>query len=302
MRLSTGRDRDEDQAIAVVHAALDAGVRLFDVAPHYGQGLAEQRLGAALAAAGPERRAAPLVSTKVGRRLAEGEDPASLFVGAPALHSVFDFSEAGVRDSLHASLERLGLDHVDVALVHDPDDHAEQAITQSFPALRALREEGLVRWIGSGMNRAPLLERFVTEVGCDAVLLAGRWTLLDHGPEARRLLDRCEADGVAVLLGGVLNSGLLAGGSTYDYGPPPAEVLARRDAAAAVCAEHGVPLLAAALQVPFGHPAVSTLVVGLRSPAEVAEADALLRLELPAGLWDDLRRAGVLPDDLPTPA
>jgi aryl-alcohol dehydrogenase-like predicted oxidoreductase len=227
-----------------------------------------------------------VLSTKVGRLLVAGE-PSPLFRGAPPTAAVFDFSAEGVRRSLTESLERLGLDRVDLALIHDPDDHLEQALAEAYPALAALRAEGVVRRIGVGMNQWQALARFVRETEVDCVLVAGRYTLLDRGA-GDELLPLCATRGCTVFAAGVFNSGLLAGGTTFDYAPASNELVARARELAATCARWGVPLKAAALQFPLRHPAVESVLVGCRTAAEVDEDLALLRVPIPAALWDEL--------------
>ena len=227
-----------------------------------------------------------MLSTKVGRLLVAGE-PSPLFHGAPPTAAVFDFSADGVRRSLAESLERLDLDRVDVALIHDPDDHLEQALAEAYPALEALRAEGIVRRIGVGMNQWEALSLFVRETDVDCVLVAGRYTLLDRSAGGE-LLPLCAARGCTVFAGGVFNSGLLAGGSTFDYAPASRDLLERARELAATCGRWGVPLKAAALQFPLRHPAVGSILVGCRTAAELDEDLGLLEMELPGGLWDEL--------------
>ena len=188
--------------------------------------------------------------------------------------------------------------------MHDPDDHAEAALQGSFPALRRLRADGVVRAIGAGMNQSALLARFVREADVDCVLLAGRYTLLDQSA-LDDVLPLCAARGVSVLVGGVFNSGLLADPSpraTYDYAPAPAPLVARAQRLAAICARHGVDLKAAALRFPLAHPAVACVLTGARSAAEMKENARLLATPIPLALWDDLRSAGLLGDEAPTPS
>jgi D-threo-aldose 1-dehydrogenase len=194
--------------------------------------------------------------------------------------------------SFEESLRRLGLERVDVVLIHDPDDHMDAALGEAYPALEELRGRGVVRAIGAGMNQAPALARFVRETDIDCVLLAGRYTLLDRSAAAD-LLPACVERGVAVIAGGVLNSGILAAprpGATYDYAPAPPELLERARAIEATCGRHGVPLPAAALQFPLRHPAVAAVLVGARSPAEITEDARLFELPVPDALWDELAR------------
>jgi D-threo-aldose 1-dehydrogenase len=280
------------QARATVAAAWAAGIRYFDTAPHYGVGLAETRLGAALREC---PRDAFTVSTKVGRVLVD--DPsaptdADGFVETPRRRRVLDYSADGVRRSLESSLERLGLDRIDIALVHDPDEHWEQAAHEAVPALVALRDQGVVGAIGVGMNQSAMLGRFVAETDVDCVLLAGRYTLLDRSGAA--LLDRCAERGVSVLAGGVYNSGLLADprpGAHFDYAPADADLLARAVRLKAICERHGVPLRAAAIAFAAAHPAVATVLVGARSPEEATDAAMMGAWDIPAALWPELAAA-----------
>jgi D-threo-aldose 1-dehydrogenase len=283
---------------AVVDRAWEHGVRLFDTAPLYGSGLSENRLGLALQG---RRRDEFALSTKVGRLLRAGGNAHPQFKGAPALEPVFDFSYDGVLRSLDESLERLGLDRVDLVHIHDPDDHFEEARVGAYPALERLRDEGVVRAIGVGMNQSELLARFARETNVDCLLLAGRYTLLETGALAE-LLPLCLERGIAVIAGGVFNSGVLAGGARYDYTPAHPEVLARVRRLADVCARWDIPLPAAAVQFPLGHPAIACVLVGCRSAAEVDEDVALFELDLPAGLWEELRAEGLLPAEAPVPA
>jgi D-threo-aldose 1-dehydrogenase len=286
---------DQDAAEAVA-AAWDGGIRSFDTAPHYGLGLSERRLGAALR---DRPRAEYTVSTKVGRLLvptpgATGQDDQGFAV--PATHRrVWDFSADGVRRSLEQSLVRLGLDRVDTVLLHDPDDHAEQALTEAYPALERLRSEGVVGAIGVGMNQTALPTRFVRETDLDVVLLAGRCSLLD-GSGLDELLPEAARRGVSVIVGGVFNSGLLADprpGATYEYTAAPDELLSRALRLQQVCERHGVPLRAAAARYPLRQPAVAGVLLGLRDAAQVQDALAQYRREIPAELWADLAAEGV---------
>ena len=295
----------EEDAAATVASALEAGLTYVDTAPHYGLGLAERRLGRLLAGVPRDRF---VVSTKVGRLvrpLAPGEtaDPEG-FADSPPARRVWDLSGDGVRRSLEESLERLGLDRVDILLLHDPDDHEREAYEQALPALIGLRDQGVVTAIGAGMNQAEMLTRFVRDLDIDVVLVAGRYSLLDQRALAE-LLPTCAARGTAVVVGGVFNSGLLADprpGATFDYAPAPPELVDRAARLAEVCARHGTPLRAAALAFPFGHPAVTSVLVGARSAAEVQDAVACFEWPVPGELWADLVATGLLPADVPNPA
>ena len=277
-------------AAATVDAAWAAGVRFFDTAPLYGHGLSELRLGKALA----ERdRDSYTLASKVGRLLRPptGNLPATLFVGAPPLVPTPAFSRDDVLRSIEESLMRLSVDRLDIVHVHDPDDHEDDALLGAFPALVQLREEGVIRAVGCGMNQAEMLERFVERVDLDCVLLAGRYTLLDQRG-ADRLLPMCVERGVGVILGGVFNSGLLAGpdrNATFDYAPAQEAMVGRARTMRSACERHGVALVDAAIQFALNHPAVSSVVVGARSAAEFHADIEATHVSIPSGLWDELR-------------
>jgi D-threo-aldose 1-dehydrogenase len=275
---------DED-ARAVVQTALDAGIRFFDTAPLYGHGLSELRLGRALVGV---PRESYKVQTKVGRLLVPGEE-ASIFEGTPAVHPVFDYSRDGILRSVDESLARLGVDRVDHMLIHDPDDHMDEAISEAYPALAQLRAEGVVDRIGVGVNESAIATRFARETDIDVFLIAGELTLLDDSA-----LDDLvpAAAGRTVLAAGVFNSGVLAGGDTFFYGDVPAWVREKVAALTTVCERHEVPLAAVALQFPLRH--VEQIVVGARSPGEVRENRRLAHLPIPAELWQDLGSAGLV--------
>jgi D-threo-aldose 1-dehydrogenase len=281
---------EQDVAQATLEAAWAGGVRCFDTAPHYGVGLSEERIGAFLAG---RPREAFTVCTKVGRLLVPAEtDVCGVegFYGTPRRSRVRDYSRAGVLASLDASLERLGLARIDIALIHDPEGHERAALDHAYPALEELRSAGTVRAIGFGMTDATALERFVRATDVDCVLIAGRYSLLDTRA-ADRLLPECLRRGIAVLVGGVFGSGVLADpgpGARYDYAPAPAAVLERAARIRAICARHGVSLRAAALRFPLRHPAVRAVVVGARSPQEVREDLTDFHAEVPDALFDEI--------------
>ncbi|MEV7405717.1 aldo/keto reductase [Streptomyces sp. NPDC091267] len=291
------------QATAAVNAAWDEGIRYFDTAPHYGLGLSERRLGQALRG---RPRDSYTLSTKVGRVLdpqpggaAASEELSEGFAVRNTHRRRWDFSAAGVRRSIEDSLERLGLDRIDIAYLHDPDDHAEAAFREAYPELEKLRAQGVVGAIGAGMNQTAMLTRFVRDTDVDVVLCAGRFTLLDQSA-LTGLLPEAAARGRSVVVGGVFNSGLLADprpGATYDYAAAPPDLLDRALRLKDVAEAHGVPLRAAALHYPLTHPAVAGVLVGTRSPEEVRDAAALLRGPVPDALWDDLRAEGLLTEN-----
>ncbi|HLH57585.1 MAG TPA: aldo/keto reductase [Streptosporangiaceae bacterium] len=287
----------DEQAAGALEAAWDAGIRAFDTAPHYGVGLSEQRIGAFLAG---RPRGEFVLSTKVGRRLVPAAGPvdgADEFYGTPQLTRVRDYSRDGVLATLEDSMRRLGVDRVDIALIHDPDDHAEEALDGAYAALDELRSQGTVGAVGVGMNQTPVLEWFVERADLDCVLVAGRYSLLDT-QAADRLFPACQRRGVAVLAAGIFNSGILADprpGATYDYAPAPADLVERAQRIRAVCARHGVPLGAAATRFVLRHPAVTAVVVGARSAEEITEDAGYLDAALPDGLFAELAADGLIP-------
>lgn len=306
---------DDDMAIGTVRHAWDLGIRTFDTAPLYGYGASERRMGLALK---DRPRDAYVLSTKVGRlvkhesaldadadvdRQRLGTQDDAYYARAEPLRIVFDYSADGVRRSLEASLERLGLDRVDIALIHDPDDHWREAIEGAWPALARLRAEGVVRAVGAGMNQSAMLTRFARETDMDVILLANRYTLLDQ-TALETLLPACVERGIAIMLGGVMNTGILADprpGSRFDYGPARAGLVARAQRLAGVCARYDVPLRAAAIQFPLAHPAVATLVAGVRTIAHLDDYPRMMALPIPADLWIELRAEGLIAPEAPVP-
>ncbi|MCI3278027.1 aldo/keto reductase [Streptomyces cylindrosporus] len=293
----------DEQAYEAVSAAWQRGIRYYDTAPHYGLGLSERRLGAALR---EHPREEYVLSTKVGRRLEPrdggGDDLANGFA-VPATHRrIWDFTADGIRRTLDASLERLGVDRVDIVYLHDPDDHAEQAFREGYPALEKLRSEGVVGAIGAGMNQAEMLTRFVRETDVDVVLCAGRYTLLDQSA-LTELLPAAVERGVSVVIGGAFNSGLLADpkpGATYNYAAASPELLDRALRMNKIAERHGITLRAAALAFCAAHPAVTSVLVGARSAAEVQDCADQFATPVPAAFWQELREAGLLVTEEPS--
>jgi D-threo-aldose 1-dehydrogenase len=294
---------DEDAA-AVLAAAWDCGIRYFDTAPHYGLGLAERRLGAFLA---DKPRDSFVVSTKAGRLLrpspetSDELDEEGGFVVPADQRRVWDASADGVRRSLEDSLERLGLDRVDVLLLHDPDeyDDMEGSVRTAVPALTGLRDEGLVRAVGIGSKSVAAHLAGLRAGALDLLMVAGRYTLLEQ-PAAVELLPECRTRGIGVVVAGAYNSGLLAtsepgAGARYEYGPAPAEMVARAQRLAAVCAEHGVELPVAALQFPLREPAVRSVALGATAPEHVRENVRRVTAPVPDELWAHLAAEGLAP-------
>ncbi len=303
---------DEAEAVGAVTTAIARGVTLIDTSPHYGHGLSEHRIGSALRQAG---RPDVILSTKVGRvmdpRRARANE--SRFVGGLPHGARFDYSHDGALRSLDQSLIRLGVDRVDIVLIHDVDvwTHGAAMIEQrfaeamdgSYRALERLRGEGVVRAIGVGVNEAGMCERFARAGDFDAMLLAGRYSLLEQ-PALASFLPLALEKRIGVMLGGVFNSGILATGATadarYNYRPAPPEILDKVRSLEAVCAGHGVPLRRAALHFALLHPAVSALVLGAVKPAEVETQVEDLSTPVPAELWADLKAGGLIDPAVPT--
>ena len=296
----------DEEATATVQAAWDEGWRYFDTAPHYGLGLAEERLGAGLAG---KPRDEYVLSSKVGRIIYEADTEApddEGFAVVSKRRRRFDFSRDGVLQSIEDSLRRIGTDRLDVVFVHDPDDHFSEAVETAFPTLIELRDQGVIGAIGSGMNQTAMLTRFVREIDIDVIMLAGRYTLLD--PDGLDdVLPACVDNDVQVVAVGIFNSGLLsqprpAPDATFNYAPAPAALVDKANKLADICESHAVTLPAVALKFPLAHPAVAGIAVGCRTPAEVHANAALSRVEIPAALWSDLRSAGLLRSDAPIPS
>jgi D-threo-aldose 1-dehydrogenase len=299
------RAMSDADAESTIQTALDAGIRYFDTAPHYGFGLAEERLGRGL-----RDRADMLVSTKIGRLLVptgETRRERHAFVDARPYEPVFDYSSDAVLRSLDGSLERLRRDRVDLLLAHDigrlthGDRHASMRRTfldEAYPAMRRLRDEGAVGAIGIGVNEVAICLDLLERIDLDVILLAGRYTLLDRSA-ADELLPLCAAKGVRLIVGGPYNSGILAqpladgGDRHFDYAPAAAGTLARARAIEADCARFGVSLPVAALQFPLRHPAVASVIPGMASPAEVAENVARLAVSVPGSAWAALEGVSV---------
>jgi D-threo-aldose 1-dehydrogenase len=289
------RAMSDADAWTVLDAAWESGIRYFDTAPHYGLGLSERRLGAFLAT---KPRGEYVVSTKVGRLLRPSpetagrlDDPNQFAVPA-SVKRVWDFSADGIRASLQESLERLGLDAVDVLYMHDPDEHdPARDIAGGVPALAALRDEGLVKAVGIGSKSTDALVAAVRTGGLDLAMVAGRYTLLEQADD---VVSACREAGVGIVAAAVFNSGLLSTpqpGGRYEYGTVPAELLERARRIAGVCERHGVTLPEAALQFPLREPAVRSVVVGAATAEQVRENARRMEAEIPEALWDELQRA-----------
>jgi D-threo-aldose 1-dehydrogenase len=305
----------DEQARATVRAAYDAGMRLFDTAPLYGFGLSEHRVGEALRWLD---RDSYVLSTKIGRLL-RPKDPkqvdGGLFKKILPFEGVYDYGHDDVMRSVEDSLQRLGVHRIDVLLIHDVDvwtHGSEEArlarfrevMEGGYRAMLRLREEGVVRAIGAGINEVQACEDFARAGDFDCFLLAGRYTLLEQGA-LDTLLPLCAERDIALLIGGPYNTGILATGAVpgayYNYAPAPPEIMDRVRRIEAVCGRHGVRLASAALQFPLGHPNVATLIPGARSPDEIEQNRAIFEVAIPKDLWAELKREGLLREDAPTP-
>jgi D-threo-aldose 1-dehydrogenase len=303
---------DDDTALRAIATAAEAGVTLFDAAPLYGHGLAEHRLGTVLKRL---PRESFVLSTKVGRWLKPapgGKSASSRYRGGLSFDLVVDYSYDGTMRALEQSLNRLAVPSIDIALIHDVDvwTHGKDAIEQRFKeamdgayrALDELRRAGTIRAIGVGVNESAMCVRFANAGDIDAVLLAGRYSLLEQ-PALADFLPLAEKKRIGVMLGGVFNSGILATGpvegAKYNYRPAPPEILDKVRRIEAVCRSHNVALPVAAMQFALRHPAVSSLVIGAVAPAEVTRNVAALTAQVPAALWSDLKREGLLDANVP---
>ena len=286
----------EDEATRLIGRSLELGLNYLDTAPMYGMGHSERRYGQALSRL---PRDSYVLSTKVGRVL----DPVE--PGSAEMTWTFDFSRQGVIRSFETSLERLGLERIDILLIHDPDNHYQQALTQAFPVLMDLRTQGQVKAIGAGMNQWEMELQFAKEGMFDCFLLAGRYTLLDQTalPE---FLPYCVERHISVIAGGPYNSGILAvgprEGATFNYRAAAPEMLDKARRIHAVCERHDVPLRAAALQFILAHPAIASVIPGARSVAEVEENVQLVAHPIPAELWAQLKQEGLIAEAAPTPS
>jgi D-threo-aldose 1-dehydrogenase len=306
-----------EEAVALVDHAYTAGIRYFDTAPHYGHGRSERRIGDALRARARERY---LLSTKVGRRLVPRPDaPRDQHGYVDTLPFVqhYDYTAEGVRRSLADSLQRLGLARADLVYLHDidRDTHREahprrlaDALEGGLPALAELKGEGRIDGYGLGVNDAAICRQVLAYADVDVILLAGRYTLADQSALAE-LLPECERRGVAIVVGGPFNSGILATGSRpadgsrpyFDYAPAPPEITARVAAIERICVEFAIPLQAAALQFPAAHPAVATVIPGARSVAEFDAHVHMARRPIPREFWSALRDRGLVDPGAPLP-
>lgn len=298
-----------EEAVRIIDRAREVGVSYVDTAPLYGTGRAEARVGMSAYAAAD--RDSFVISTKIGRVLnsvAGGVAPADDPDGIGELAAVNSWTRDDVHRSIEESLVRLKLDRIDIIYVHDPDVEPygeDQAVNEAFPALIELREQGVIKAIGCGMNEWQMPLRFIQRFDLDIILLAGRYTLLDHSGLSE-FLPACVDRNVKITVGGPYNSGILARDLskpvTFNYEQAPEHLLGRARRLTEICVAHGVDLKAAALQFVLAHPAVATAIPGAQSVAELEQNIAMVQQDIPAALWSDMRSAGLIPDDAPTPA
>ena len=307
----------EAESLACLRAAWDSGIRYFDTAPWYGRGLSELRTGAGLR---DRPRDDYVLSTKVGRWLRAPADPARFnrapWTGGLSFEVVFDYSYDGIMRAYEQSQLRLGLKRYDLAIIHDLDllyhapewrleSHFAQLATSGFRALSELKAAGLIRGIGAGINALGLIPRFLDLFDMDFFLVAMPYTLL-HQEVLKEEFPRCVKRGVGFVIGAVFSSGVLATGAVpgahYNYAPAPPDILERVRQIEAVCARHGVPLPAAALQFPLGHAGVASVIPGASRPAQVERNVAAFRHPIPADLWAELKAEQLLSADAPVPS
>jgi D-threo-aldose 1-dehydrogenase len=289
------RSESEEQATETFRTAMTQGINYIDTAPLYGLGSSEERLGQVL----PEvDRDSLVISTKVGRMIRYKDQVG----GAHSVELVYDYSRGGVRESLEGSLERMGVDSVDILFVHGPDNHYNPAINEAYPALAELREDGVVKAIGAGMNQWEMELRFAQEGEFDCFLLANRYTLLEQGA-ITEFLPYCEKHKISVIIGGPYNSGVLANLETgrYEYGDAPTEIVEKARNLERVCAKHSVPLRAAALQFVLAHPAVASVIPGTKSSEHQEDNFRMMSHIIPADIWSELRDEGLIHPKVPVP-
>lgn len=280
---------EQSEANEMVQTAIENGLNFFDTAPHYGRGIAETRLGLALKGFPRDKY---IISSKVGRLYNDAGE------------WVTDFSRDSIMRSIEGTMERLKTDHIEILHLHDPDQHYEQAMNEGFPALAELREQGVIKAVGAGMNQWEMPVRFAREADFDCFLLAGHYTLLDQDA-LEVFLPVCREKGISVFMAGILNTGILATGAVpgakYRYRDASPEIMERVARIEKVCRQFNVPLNAAATQFPLGHPAVTAIVVGADKKEHIAANIAALEIPIPAEFWQTLRAEGLLDSSVPTP-
>jgi D-threo-aldose 1-dehydrogenase len=285
-----------EEAVSTIQLGYELGIRFFDTAALYGEGMAEQRLGTLLSKL---PRDAFTVATKVGYDMPETPPK------TPKENTARDYSYDGVMRSFENSLKRLGLSSVDILHIHDPDDHYQEAMDGAYRAVSELRSQGVIRAVGAGMNQSAMPTRFAHEGDFDCFLLAGRYTLLDQS-SLKDLMPTAVEKGISIFIGGPLNSGILADpyskNPMFNYGPAAMEWVEKARKLDQVCQRYQVPLKAVALQFPLAHPAVASVLTGARSIEELSENVKMMQITIPNDLWQELKHEGLLSEDAPTPS
>ena len=297
----------DDAAVRAIRSAHKAKVRYFDTAPMYGFGKSERLYGSVLK---DQPRDSFVLSSKVGRLVVTGkptpESEDTCFVEIDNAYSIFDYSRDGVLRSLEESRKRLGIDKIDIVYIHDPDvnDSFKQALEEAFPALADLKSQGVIGAIGAGMNQAEMLCEFAKNADFDCFLLAGRYTLLDQ-IALQELLPLCQQKNISIVIGGAYNSGILATGAVegahYNYAPAPPEIMEKTRNIETVCARFNIPMKAAALQFPFGHPTVVSNIPGVKTKERFEENLSLFTYPIPADFWAALKEEKLLVPEAPIP-
>jgi D-threo-aldose 1-dehydrogenase len=297
----------DDAAVKAIRSAHEAKVRYFDTAPMYGFGKSERLYGSVLK---DQPRDSFVLSSKVGRLIVAGkptpESEDTCFVEIDNAYSIFDYSRDGVLRSLEESRKRLGIERIDIVYIHDPDvnDSFKQALEEAFPALADLKSQGIIGAIGAGMNQAEMLCEFAKNADFDCFLLAGRYTLLDQ-IALQELLPLCQQKNISIVIGGAYNSGILATGAVegahYNYAPAPTEIMEKTRKIETVCARFNIPMKAAALQFPFGHPTVVSNIPGVKTKERFEENLSLFTHPIPAGFWAVLKEENLLAAEAPVP-
>ena len=297
----------DDAAVKAIRSAHKAKVRYFDTAPMYGFGKSERLYGSVLK---DQPRDSFVLSSKVGRLIVAGkptpESEDTCFVEIDNAYSIFDYSRDGVLRSLEESRKRLGIERIDIVYIHDPDvnDSFKQALEEAFPALADLKSQGIIGAIGAGMNQAEMLCEFAKNADFDCFLLAGRYTLLDQ-IALQELLPLCQQKNISIVIGGAYNSGILATGAVegahYNYAPAPPEIMEKTRNIETVCARFNIPMKAAALQFPFGHPTVVSNIPGVKTKERFEENLSLFTYPIPADFWAALKEEKLLVPEAPVP-
>ncbi|HBF00755.1 MAG: aldo/keto reductase [Dehalococcoidia bacterium] len=278
---------DSRTAQDTLEYAFAQGIRYFDTAPLYGSGLSEIHNGGFLSTL---PRNDFVLSSKVGRLIIPGQD------------IPFNYTKEGILRSIDESLTRLNLDSLDIVLIHDPDNHYSSALNEAFPTLAKLREQGVIKAIGAGMNQWEMLRQFAKDADFDCFLVAGRYTLLDHSA-LHELMPLCLEKDISLILGGPYNSGILASDlntkSTYFYDPSPFEVIEKAKKIKQVCDRHHVPLKAAAIQFGLMHQSVASTIPGPRSPKEIEDNIVMASIKIEPDLWRELKQENLIHQDCP---